>query len=140
LLFASGALLLALRTGGTPHYASVYLPLAILMGLGIGMTIAPITAAALAELPPNRFSTGSAVNTAIRQVRAVLGVSILVAVLAGATLSDAQHHFHMARILIAGIAALTAVPLLLMGDVEVRDPGALALAARLSESEVGATA
>jgi EmrB/QacA subfamily drug resistance transporter len=138
-LYASGSLLLALRTGDAPHYVTVYLPSAILLGLGIGMTIAPITAAALAELPPARFSTGSAVNTAIRQVGAVLGVSILVAVLGGATLADALRHFHTAWILIAGIAALTAVPLLLMGHVTVRDPGAPPAAGPLSESEVGAT-
>jgi EmrB/QacA subfamily drug resistance transporter len=138
-LYALGALLLALRTGGSPDYIAVYLPSAVLLGIGIGMTIAPITAAALAELPANRFSTGSAVNTAIRQVGAVLGVSILVAVLGGATLSDALEHFHTAWILIAGIAALTAVPLALMGHVTVRDPNVAPATGQLSETEVAAT-
>ena len=125
LLYALGALLLALRTGSTPDYVADYLPSAVLLGLGIGLTISPITAAALAELPPNRFSTGSAVNTAIRQVGAVLGVSVLVAVLGGTTPADALDHFHHAWELVAAIAAVTAVPLVFMGHVTVRDPTAV---------------
>jgi hypothetical protein len=35
------------------------------------------------ELPPARFSTGSAINACARQLGAVLGISVLVALLAG---------------------------------------------------------
>ena len=139
LVYASGALLLALRTGSSPDYVADYLPSAILLGFGIGMTISPITAAALAGLPPTRFSTGSAVNTAIRQVGAVLGISVLVAILGGATRADALQHFHTAWIVIAGITAVTTVPLVLMGRVTVRGASAPATAGALSESEVVAT-
>ena len=139
LLYSAGALLLALRTGASPDYVAVYLPSALLLGVGIGMTISPVTAAALAELPPSRFSAGSGVNTAIRQVGAVLGVSILVAILGGGTLADPLRHFHIAWILIAGITALTTVPLMLMGPVTVRDPTAPGTPGALSKSEVRAS-
>ena len=50
-------------------------------GLGVGLTLAPLSSAASSSLPPARFATGIAVFTMTRQLGYVLGVAILVAVL-----------------------------------------------------------
>ncbi len=44
-----------------------------------------MSAAAVSGLPPERFGVGSAVNQAVRQLGAVFGVALVIAVLATAT-------------------------------------------------------
>ena len=56
-----------------------WLPGMFLTGVGTGMALPSLSAAAVARLPPNRFGVGSAVNQAVRQIGAVLGVAIAVA-------------------------------------------------------------
>jgi MFS family permease len=50
----------------------------ILTGLGTGMALPSLSAAAVARLEPARFGVGSAVNQAVRQVGAVLGVALTI--------------------------------------------------------------
>jgi EmrB/QacA subfamily drug resistance transporter len=52
-----------------------------LSGLGIGAAVAPVTAAVVAALPPERMGAGSAVTSTIRQVGSVLGIAVLGTVL-----------------------------------------------------------
>ena len=47
----------------------------------MGISFAAWGSAAVAELPPARFATGSAVLACVRQVGAVLGIAALVALL-----------------------------------------------------------
>lgn len=79
LLFAAGSALCAARMGRDPVYASVLLPAMVVGGLGVGLTLSTLSSAAAASLPPARFATGTAVFTTARQLGAVLGVAILVA-------------------------------------------------------------
>ncbi|GAA4460657.1 MFS transporter [Phytohabitans houttuyneae] len=48
-----------------------------LSGLGLGAAVAPVTAAVVAALPPERMGAGSAVTSTIRQVGSVLGIAVL---------------------------------------------------------------
>jgi EmrB/QacA subfamily drug resistance transporter len=57
------------------------------VGLSIGMTTAPTTAAIMATLPLDRMGAGSAVNNALRQVGSVLGVAVL-----GTVVSSTYQH------------------------------------------------
>jgi len=57
------------------------LPGALLVGIGVGLTLPTLVAVASTSLPPERFATGSGVVTMARQVGFTLGVSVLVAVL-----------------------------------------------------------
>jgi EmrB/QacA subfamily drug resistance transporter len=52
-----------------------------LIGLGMGVTMTPAMDAALGELPPGRYGSGSALSMAIRQVGGALGVAVLGSVL-----------------------------------------------------------
>jgi MFS family permease len=83
LIFAAGCALLAARMGPQPAYVADLLPGTLLTGTGVGLSYAGFGSAAVRELPPARFSTGSAINACARQLGAVLGISVLVALLAG---------------------------------------------------------
>jgi NTE family protein len=124
LLFGLGTLGVAASTGVTPAYAAEILPWLPLTGLGVGLSFSAWGSAAVAELPPSRFATGGAIVGCLRQIGAVLGVAILVAVLATATPADPIGPFHDAWRLI-GIAGLASAALALgLGRVRARDPEA----------------
>jgi len=70
LLFAAGTTWFALRLGVTPHYVTDYLVGTLLTGTGVGLSYPAWASAAVAELPPDRFASGSAVLRACaRSVR-----------------------------------------------------------------------
>ncbi len=83
-LFALGCVVFAVGLGPEPAYASEFLPATLLTGAGVGLSFAGFSSAAVMELPPARFATGSAVSNCFRQLGAVLGISVLIAVV-GAT-------------------------------------------------------
>jgi EmrB/QacA subfamily drug resistance transporter len=94
LLWFAGAELLALRVGAHPHWATHLLPASLLTGLGIGLTLPVQSAAAVQSLPPGRFAIGSAINSSFRQLGAVLGISLFVAVLGTPGAGGATAAFH----------------------------------------------
>lgn len=81
LLFAAGALLLSFSLDASPAWWTRWLPGAVLIGVGIGATLPIFSAAAVSALPPAQFSVGSAVNQTAKQLGAILGISILVALI-----------------------------------------------------------
>jgi EmrB/QacA subfamily drug resistance transporter len=80
LLFALGCVLFATGLGSTPAYVSEFLPATVLTGTGVGLSFAGFSTAAVGQLPPARFATGSAIATCARQLGAVLGISVLIAI------------------------------------------------------------
>jgi EmrB/QacA subfamily drug resistance transporter len=125
LLFALGCLVFATSTGATPHYASEYLPATLLTGTGVGLSFAAWGSAAVAELPHSRFATGSAISSTSRQIGAVLGIAVLVAVLGTPRPEDAVSTFHTAWVLMAIPAATAGLFALALGRVRARDPEAV---------------
>jgi EmrB/QacA subfamily drug resistance transporter len=125
LLFALGCLVFATSTGGAPHYASEYLPATLLTGTGVGLSFAAWGSAAVAELPHSRFATGSAISSTSRQIGAVLGIAVLVAVLGTPRPEDAVSTFHTAWVLMAIPAATAGLLALALGRVRARDPEAV---------------
>ncbi|WP_051324264.1 DHA2 family efflux MFS transporter permease subunit [Candidatus Solirubrobacter pratensis] len=114
LLFAAGALVFALGLGTEPHYVTHYLPGTILTGLGVGASFAGFSSAAVAELPPARFATGSAISATCRQIGAVLGIAALIAVLGErAGLDDFQRAWWM----MTGTGAVAAIAGFSLGRV-----------------------
>lgn len=67
--------------GSDPAYAREYLLSAVILGAGVGLTFAHLSGAAVAALPPANFAVGSAVTQTFRNVGAMTGVALLVAVL-----------------------------------------------------------
>jgi EmrB/QacA subfamily drug resistance transporter len=93
-----------------PDYLGRWLPATLLGGVGVAMVFPVLSAAAVAGLPMDRFGIGGAVNQTARQMGAVLGVALLVAILGTPTSLDAARDaFRQAWLLCAGAAVLSAV-------------------------------
>jgi EmrB/QacA subfamily drug resistance transporter len=117
LAFAASGLWWLWRVGATPHYATELLPGLLLGGAGVGLTLASLSSAAVASLPPARFATGSAVLNMCRQLGAVLGVAVLVAINDSASGANLLANFQAQRRFLVLAALLAAACALSMGVV-----------------------
>jgi EmrB/QacA subfamily drug resistance transporter len=79
LLFSAGIVADITLLDSTPTIGR-WLLFGAVMGIGIGCTFPVLSSTAVSTLAPERFAIGGAVNTTARQVGAVLGVAVLVAV------------------------------------------------------------
>jgi EmrB/QacA subfamily drug resistance transporter len=111
LLYASGALVLLLGVSTTPQFLTVWLPSALLSGIGVALILPVLGSAAVQNLPPQKLAVGSGVNQAIRQFGTVLGVSVTFAVLGDAP--SAVPLFH--KIYLLMIASGLSVSVLSLG-------------------------
>jgi NTE family protein len=112
IVFAVGVWVLR-SAGAEPDWLGLWLPGALLTGIGIGLAFPTLGAAAVRDVPVDRFATASAVNAAFRQVGAVLGTAILVAIVgdpaslaAALSASDSGYLFAVVAALASGAAAL----------------------------------
>jgi NTE family protein len=100
LTFAAGLLFYVRVVGVEAHYLSHWLPGAVLVGIGVALSFPVLSAAAVADLPQERFGVGGAINQTARQIGAVLGVAILIAVIGTpSSLDVALSRFHNAWLL-----------------------------------------
>lgn len=111
LIFAAGAVWLALAASATPNYQTDILPAWMLIGVGIGIGMPTMIASATRDLPAAMTATGSGVVNTSRQLGYVLGVAILVAVTGSLNLapSEALPFFQMSWALVAAGAVLSAL-------------------------------
>ncbi len=123
LFFAAGVMVLR-SAGATPDWLGLWLPGAILTGIGIGLAFPTLGSASVRDVPDDRFATASAVNAAFRQVGAVLGTAILVAIVGdpptlaeALDVSDGAYLFSVFAALASGAVVLNLRP--------QREPGAL---------------
>jgi EmrB/QacA subfamily drug resistance transporter len=85
LLFSGAALWQAWTlSSSTPAFWTGFLPAWVLAGIGVGLVVPNLLAAATATLPPAQASTGGGVVTMARQVGLALGVTVLVTIVGGA--------------------------------------------------------
>ncbi len=73
---AAGALLLV-RIGREPSYLVDVLPAATVFGLGLAITVAPLTSAVLAAAPGRFAGIASGVNNAVARAASLLAVAVL---------------------------------------------------------------
>ena len=109
LLFAGSALWQGWALSPTPAYWSEFLPAWVLGGIGVGLAMPNLLAAATATLPPAQASTGGGVVTMARQVGLALGVSILVTIIDGTDRQTGFTHAWYAVALGMLVAALAAL-------------------------------
>ncbi len=81
-----GVALLA-RIGPSSGYTSVVLPAVVLFGIGLALTVAPLTATVLAALPDRHAGVASAVNSDVARAAGLIAVAVL-PVLAGIHSAD----------------------------------------------------
>lgn len=117
LLFALANLMFILRAEATPEPLTVLLPSWIIGGIGVGMVLPTIAATVAASVPPARFATGIAVMTTARQIGAVIGVALLVAVLGTPDPANPMPAFRDSWWLIVGLMFGSAISAMGIGKV-----------------------
>ncbi|MGO9320611.1 MAG: MFS transporter [Solirubrobacteraceae bacterium] len=113
-LYATGCLWYVTHMGAHPHYLDAYLPGTAFTGIGIALILPTLTSAAMLAVPSPRLAAGAGINSMIRQLGAVLGVALFIAIVGSPTPATALAAFHHGWTLAAiasGIAALATVAL-----------------------------
>jgi EmrB/QacA subfamily drug resistance transporter len=109
---AVGTTMLALLMTNEPSYLTGMLPCWIVLGIGFGLAVPTTITAATVELPAEQAATGSAIVSMALQIGAVVGISVLVAILgvasSGAGLDVFRHGWIVAAVLalVAAVASL----------------------------------
>ncbi|MEV8264913.1 MFS transporter [Microbacterium sp. NPDC077057] len=105
LIMAVGALMLLTVNTAFDYWAQV-LPAMIVMGLGLSLTVAPLTAAILGAIDENHSGIASAVNNAVSRVAGLLVVAMLSTIVGG---SLDLNGFHNAAWVTAALLVLGGV-------------------------------
>jgi EmrB/QacA subfamily drug resistance transporter len=114
LVWAAGPVVLLLRMTHHPDYLGAYLPAALLLAVGIGIAFPLVGDAAVAGAPGERYAGASALNAAIRQIGAALGVAILAALIGHDAAFGLTGGFHRVWVFGVGCAVVVAVGALRM--------------------------
>ncbi len=112
-ILGAGGFLLALRVGPGARYLPDVLPAVLLLGLGLGCVVAPLTAAVLAAAPDHLAGAASGINNATARSAGLLAVAVVPAVagLSRAASDDAvalNHGFAVAMVVGSGLMLLGA--------------------------------
>jgi EmrB/QacA subfamily drug resistance transporter len=116
LISAIAGVWFALRVGPEPAFVAEWLPGMLLMGTGVGLGFATTVAVCVRDLGPAQLGIGSGMSATTRQLGAVLGVAILIAILGPAPGAASYDSGWWAM---AGLALVAVVPVALIG----RRPG-----------------
>ncbi len=113
-LVAAIGFLLTLRIGRGASYLSDVLPAVVVLGLGLSLTVAPLTATVLSSADPRFAGTASGVNNAVARSASLLAVAVIpvAAGLATADYTDPVSFapgFHTAMLISATLLALGAL-------------------------------
>ncbi len=124
LLTAAAGLALLVRIGPDPSYVADVLPAVLLFGVGLSMTVAPLTATVLASADERHAGVASGVNNATARAAGLLAVAGLPAAvgLSGGALHSARllnHGFHEAMLICSGLMVLAAVGSAILVDNNV---------------------
>lgn len=111
LISAGAGVWLATRVGTDPAFVAEWLPGQLLMGVGVGLGFATIVAVCVRDLGPAELGIGSGMSATTRQLGAVFGVAILVAILGPA---PGPHTYEagwwaMSALALAAVAPIVAI-------------------------------
>ncbi|MEO6413828.1 MAG: MDR family MFS transporter/patatin-like phospholipase family protein [Pedococcus sp.] len=115
LVWASAYIWYAVAVDPAPSFLGHWLPGQVLSGLGVGATLPILGSAALTSVPGGRYAVASAVNSSVRQIGGVLGISFLVVLIGTPAPTGAADAFRRGWVfsaacfvLCAGVALLAA--------------------------------
>lgn len=105
-LIVAAGMLLYVRVEPGAAFATTVLPAGIVLGLGLALTVAPLTATVLAAVDDDRLGIASGVNNAVARLAALLAVAVLpgaVGLDTGSTASEFTAGFHRAMVASAAL-------------------------------------
>jgi len=105
---ASGALRLA-NLKSAPDFLLLWLTIAILSGVGVGMIFPSLSSSTTFDLPPTGYSIGSGVNNSIRHLGSVFGIAFAVLCVG----SESAHAATAFTALYSGLTAAAVITALL---------------------------
>jgi predicted MFS family arabinose efflux permease len=134
-LVAAGGVLMLLRMGRHVAYWSDLVPALVVFSIGLSMTVAPLTAAVLADADESDAGIASAINNAIARVAGLLAVSAVGIIVAGMLVGDSfapndesVSAFHDLVMMCAALIAVGGIA----GAIGIRNPRRDVSAARCS--------
>ncbi len=101
--------LLLAWAGETSAYFSVFLPANVILGIGVGLSIATFVSAAMSDVPPPRFAIANATTRTVQQVCFALGIAVVIALFNSAPSGDPLNGFQRAWIWVIATYAASAV-------------------------------
>ena len=107
IIVAAGLLLLT-RVEPGRSYVDAVLPGAIVFGLGLVVTVAPLTTAVLAAVDDHHLGVGSAFNNAVSRIAGLLAVAalpVLAGLDTGASIASFDNGFRKSMMICAGVCA-----------------------------------
>ena len=122
-LVVGAGLLLLTRATHSGNYATEVLPAVLVFGVGLALTVAPLTATAMGAAPAEHAGVASAVNNVVARAGGLLAVAVLplVAGITGATALE-PHHLAMGFRHAVTIAGLTCTAGGLLAAATIRNP------------------
>jgi EmrB/QacA subfamily drug resistance transporter len=117
MIAAAGFLLFAVPSVGGSYWAT-FLPAFVVLGLGMAVSVAPLTTVVMSSVAPDRAGTASGINNAVARVAGVLAIAILGVVMVhafGHKLADSLVRLHLAPGVVRGIQS----NLVKLGGLEV---------------------
>jgi MFS family permease len=106
-LVAGGGLALMARIDPGTSYVGTALPAVLVFGLGLSITVAPLTSTVLASVPDSEAGVASGTNNAVARIAGLLAVAVLpVAAGIGEHSGSLRSGFDRAMLLAAALCAL----------------------------------
>ena len=112
-LVAAAGMLLLLRAGMDTSYATDLLPGLSILGLGLSLAVAPLTATVLADADETDAGIASAINNTVARVAGLVGISVVGLVVAATLVGDtfaaneeSVRAFHQVVVICATLMAL----------------------------------
>jgi NTE family protein len=122
IVWAAGVAYLAAVVGPTPDFLGEWLPGMVILGIGAGIAFPVIGSAAVAEVTGGRFATATGINSTARQLGAVLGVALLVAIVGTPAPAEIAEAFDRGWIFAAACFAATGAGALAIGRIARPEP------------------
>lgn len=115
LLCSFGYLLYGTILTNEPQLLSRFIPIGLVIGVGIGLTVATWSSAGLSDIPQANFGVASATYNTIRQAAYGLGIAVVIALIArrtGDDIASFQPSWIWSSVcyLLAGIAVMVTFP------------------------------
>jgi zinc transporter ZupT len=108
-LVVAGSMLLMARIEPGQSYVTGVLPAAIVLGLGLCITVAPLTAAVLGAVEDRHVGVASGINNAVARLASLLAIAVLPFVTGLSSGTSLIHAFPNAMKVAAGAAAIGAL-------------------------------